>query len=609
MGACHSKRTSKTTAASPRTQFVDPSISFPVIDPSLQTRLLHLSSTREHGITCRLSVISIDEPPPFEALSYVWGSAEDLEVITVDGNAFRVTQNLYAALNSLVPLDDTIRVLWIDAICINQGAGQGDLAERGEQVRLMSRIFSGATNVIAYLGEPYPGLSEAMEFFTVACGGQQPQFDQLIQGVGYNVTQVRAAVVSFFNRPWWNRIWTVQEPMVGRKVYFQFGRLLADSDMVRGAIVNIIDSRIEPPLEFFEIGPTSGECAYMALQKMAILLLYYTGKSLLVTLGAFQNRDSGDPRDKIYSLISLFPSSDHVVELDYTIPPDQLFQNFTLAWIQKHQDLKVLGHLHDPERRVHRNMPSFAVDWGYRPSIRTISTLHNRILLQNMMFDACKGTKALWHRDSAGRVRANGFVFDSIEAIGGKDILPFGSSWATRFRNLQEIVNMARERAGDDRQGTETLTTIRHTLCMDCKREPKAYIKLRGEDDERVLDAWWNIALNPSAPTLADNFALRDDPIEKTVWSASTERSFIFTRSGSMGLAPNWCKPGDAITIMAGGIVPIVLRPVNQMDSTGEDGVPCFEVVGEAYVHGFMDGQAFDASGRTEGDFDDIYIV
>ena len=76
-----------------------------------------------------------------------------------------------------------------------------------------------------------------------------------------------------------------------------------------------------------------------------------------------------------------------------------------------------------------------------------------------------------------------------------------------------------------------------------------------------------------------------------------------------MGLAPDWCKPGDAIAILAGGAVPIVLRPVGPVGGRTGDGCRALEVVGESYVHGFMDGQAFGATGRTEGDFDDIYLV
>lgn len=596
-------------AASTRLQFVDPSVSFPTIDPTRQIRLLLLSLGREQSLVCRHHVVSIDEPPPYEALSYVWGSAEELQDLTIDGYAFKVTQNLYAALNHLLLPDGAVRVLWIDAICINQGAEQSDLAERGYQVRLMSRIFSHATKVVAYLGEPYPGLFEAMEFISVAAGGQQSHVDQLTQSADCNIPQVCRALISFFNRPWWGRIWTVQEPIVARKVSFQFGRLEIDSDMVRRGIYNIVTSRIRAPFEFAELDPTSGESLSTAFTKMSMLSLSYTGSSLLNALGAFQNRGSGDPRDKIYSLMGLFNDSDNVVNIDYTISTEKLFQDFTLAWIQKYQDLRVLSHLHNPAHRAHRDMPSFAVDWSYQPSIRSINASHNRRLLQNEAFDACKGSKAIWHLEPAGHVRANGFIFDSIEAVGAKHVLEFGSSWATRFRTLQDIVGMASERSGNDRQEQEqTLAAIRYTLCMDCKQEAGVYSRLQGEDDERILTTWWDSAFKPSAPAGANRLAGEGGPIETTVWIASLERSFIFTDGGYRGLAPEWCRPGDAIAILGGGAVPMVLRPVGEVSAQGGDS-PVFEVVGEAYLHGVMDGQAFDASGRTGNQFDDIYLV
>lgn len=590
-------------------QFVDPSASFPIIDPTRQIRLLHLSSTKEHSITCRLHVVSVNDPPPYEALSYVWGSAEDLQVLTVDGHAFRVTQNLYAALEHLLLPDGAVRVLWIDATCINQGAEQSDLAERSHQVQLMSRIFSGATNIIAYLGDPYLGLAEALEFLVGAAFGPQWHIDRLTQREDHNIPQVQRALITFFNRPWWGRIWTVQEPIVACKLYFQFGRVKIASDTVQQGIHNMVNSRIRVPFEFAELDPTFGESLSTAFTKMSMLSLSYIGTSLLNALGAFRNRSSGNPMDKIYSLMGLFPESDHVVNIDYTVSPEQLFQDFTLAWIQRHQNLRILGHLNNTAHRVHKDMPSFAVDWSYQPSIHSINALHNRSLLQEEAFDACRGSKAIWSLEPGGQMRANGFVFDSIEALGARHVLEYGSSWATRFRTLQDIVRMAIERGENDSHGSEqVLATIRHTLCMDCKQTAGVYSRLQGEDDAGTLRTWWDSAFKPSAPPRENTPADEGGPIETTVWIASLERSFIFTERGHMGLAPDSCQPGDAIAIMGGGAVPMILRPVGEVAGEGVDN-PVFEVIGEAYVHGVMDGQALDANRRTGGDLRDIYLV
>jgi hypothetical protein len=58
-------------------------------------------------------------------------------------------------------------------------------------------------------------------------------------------------------------------------------------------------------------------------------------------------------------------------------------------------------------------------------------------------------------------------------------------------------------------------------------------------------------------------------------------RAFMITERGYMGLAPAQTQPGDIVCVLRGGTVPYVLRPM-------EDG--CFQLVGECYVQGIMDG-------------------
>lgn len=59
------------------------------------------------------------EGVPYEALSYVWGVRQSADVVYLNGCSFEVTENLYEALVHL-RLPDKDRVLWIDAICIDQ---------------------------------------------------------------------------------------------------------------------------------------------------------------------------------------------------------------------------------------------------------------------------------------------------------------------------------------------------------------------------------------------------------------------------------------------------------------------------------------------------------
>jgi hypothetical protein len=98
--------------------------------------------------------------PNFEALSYAWDSTEhpvDIFVGPIGNHTLGVTQNLAEALPYL-RFKDRPRVLWIDAISVNQ---QG-LAERSQQVQQMADIFSKPARVIIWLGVETPDFSIAI---------------------------------------------------------------------------------------------------------------------------------------------------------------------------------------------------------------------------------------------------------------------------------------------------------------------------------------------------------------------------------------------------------------------------------------------------------------
>ncbi|KAK4182560.1 heterokaryon incompatibility protein-domain-containing protein [Podospora australis] len=99
-------------------------------------------------IHCSLQHTSLEEPRDFEALSYVWGSEENLKVVSVENFTFEVTINLHAALRRLRKPTES-RSIWADAICINQQ----DIEEKNYQLPLVGRIYTEATNVVVWLGE------------------------------------------------------------------------------------------------------------------------------------------------------------------------------------------------------------------------------------------------------------------------------------------------------------------------------------------------------------------------------------------------------------------------------------------------------------------------
>ena len=66
------------------------------------------------------------------------------------------------------------------------------------------------------------------------------------------------------------------------------------------------------------------------------------------------------------------------------------------------------------------------------------------------------------------------------------------------------------------------------------------------------------------------------------------DRKLITTEGGYVGLALETVEQGDAVAVLLGCSMPIVLRKVVE----AEDGDVRWRVIGECYVHGIMRGEA-----------------
>ncbi|KAI5366685.1 putative heterokaryon incompatibility [Septoria linicola] len=112
-------------------------------------RLVQLAPGSEGEIIrCRLLVIDkLEEAPSYEALSYWWGSIQNPQEVQCGTRAFTVSDNLFHVL-ARMRHQEKERVLWIDAMCINQH----DLLECGSQVSTMRHIYTGAHRVLVWLG-------------------------------------------------------------------------------------------------------------------------------------------------------------------------------------------------------------------------------------------------------------------------------------------------------------------------------------------------------------------------------------------------------------------------------------------------------------------------
>lgn len=174
----------------------------------------------------------------FIALSYVWSHPKREEgelphTIIVDGCSFEVTPNLYYALEQL---SKSYRIrqgfkLWVDAICINQA----DNDERGQQVTRMRDIYQSAWQVAIWLGpaDRHTKLAFSALHWLARESKQPKPFDGfyresfsldlrplIVIWPIYSTPmrkEVYTALFNLFTRPYWRRMWVVQEIVMGNR--------------------------------------------------------------------------------------------------------------------------------------------------------------------------------------------------------------------------------------------------------------------------------------------------------------------------------------------------------------------------------------------------------
>jgi len=138
--------------------------SYRPLDPSrIQIRVLQVHAAPESStstVHCTIKHVSLlDRPlPQYEAMSYAWGDPSLRCSIILDGFPTDVPASSEQALRQM-RMEDNLRTIWIDAICINQR----DVEERSQQVAMMADIYRSTVRVLVYLGPPHPAADQALQ--------------------------------------------------------------------------------------------------------------------------------------------------------------------------------------------------------------------------------------------------------------------------------------------------------------------------------------------------------------------------------------------------------------------------------------------------------------
>lgn len=369
-------------------------------------RILHLLPATDDSapIECKLQEVERHPDLVYEALSYTWGPPVPRRNITLDGQTFSVTKNLAAALRDLRQRNSR-RVLWVDAVCIDQS----NIQERGSQVAQMNLIYINATRVLVWLGREsstssaiFNGFKESIKFLKLLIShAPESRFFPFMpvdhcaecenytltrrawNGVGDDfalddVTNLSEAFVQLLQRPWWKRVWVLQEFVLAKEVMFFCGSRSIEWKYLQTNL-NVLARQARRAAKHQEGGlgrrvRTNHQLLELLNETFPFFLLQQSSDQPTKALPTLENLlaissgfDATDCRDKIFALLGVL-SDDKREALGitprYDLKPRQTFVELAKAFIMSTRRLDVLtARPHLPKK--HREdlvLPSWVPD-------------------------------------------------------------------------------------------------------------------------------------------------------------------------------------------------------------------------------------------------------
>ncbi|CZR69106.1 uncharacterized protein PAC_19007 [Phialocephala subalpina] len=601
----------------------------------------------------------------YAALSYVWGNPGLTHRIIVNDQEMRVGANLEIALRALNTRPDFQGgfKLWVDAICINQD----NYEERGRQVSKMREIYGGAWTVMAWLGEEQDNSDKAIRLVQ-SLSDTDPErgeelAEMLLDDPEYLGDGCWIALQDLLNRPYWYRLWIIQELVLGSSAlvlrcgdsFINWTTFCQGIGILFDYLWTVKDSLLHYEIykrSDFPNRPTEWLTTSLHLVHQDLWALSHCeeqGRAHLRfdrLLNVANSTNSRDPRDKVYGLIGLMdPIIAAQLVPNYESPPSKVYASVAKIFVLTYANL-------DPLREGNPwscfGTPSWAADWTWGGRLRNRSPEKTDLWGP---FWTRKGPVRMAEPAPAYRASGNwapevsfsnndlhltcrGFVIDNVAGLSarGKGYFEWPETSIVQpehennaYGNINGVTTALYHALLADRVAGGMKASPRHSAILNLpstfstahlqfqhlgwkwlSSQQSYYFRWekwrRANRNFRLMGRPLSSYFNDEIP----DYALEYDYTE--VYSCFDRtckgRRFMTTENGYLGWAPDnvvgedeeQTGKGDLITIIFGCSTPLVIRPHGGY----------FQVVGEAYVQGLMDGEALellDTGGYLVQDF------
>ncbi|KAI1146498.1 heterokaryon incompatibility protein-domain-containing protein [Nemania diffusa] len=561
-------------------------------DDSDEIRLCILDAGgKDDPLQFGLYVVSLSHAPTFEALSYTWAGSSTLNQVKKEASQRQMGQNVVSAMIHL-RLPDKQRILWIDCLCINQSLHR----EKAHQVSMMGEIYGHALRVLIWLGEGDELSDIGMERISHYAVTQRARSNPSAAPPEFEISidnKDSVALEAVLKREYFSRVWTIQEIVLAQSAIIVCGsKSVSWQDFVDTAV-----HLRHAPMERY---------ATFRSQLRAIwnVTRVVPGGSLFTLLrNTFRSSHyhCGIDHDRVYALLSL--AGDHErLDVDYDDPIRNVFIDVVRVYIENHKRLAILSYIQEPH--CSPDLPSWVPDWRKDRITSSINIAETGE--QSSRFCATLDSKPSVNYKTRGSFILTGYIVDSVSLV-----------IATMPREVSDIDQ------ADFNSWVKSFDLVRTVYAQTAEQIEVAYFKtlstdqgpLSGRTDLDYVDTYYPLYRRWLAEGSDSRFSDRSTPltlenlrnnrprykmpnlelpeeVRAEIWGEAAnlycrKRKLFHTAQGYMGLGPQLIRFNDKVCLLHGAAVPFIIRPTRKRGS--------YEVVGECYVHGIMDGEAYHA--------------
>lgn len=543
------------------------SATYDPLPPGKHIRLLELRTDKSsQQLVYTFIVVSLDYcKHQFTAISYAWEDPAPVDSInSSDGLSLTLSVTISNLFHSLRKRRETF-ILWLDALCINQE----NTEEKSSQVRLMGDIYSSAERVLVWLGVSTPKAESAFRFMESKQSFSWPHdwdTEEDLSGL--------ETVFDLLDRPWFRRLWVIQEVTLNDDVLIGCGDDLLDFATFRSCIFafwkffeNLSDYDYDHPAVLGLWSVTrliwiqdefraSGRVRYETLLQQAL------------------HCETTDERDKVFAFRGIGDDERPVPGPDYTASVEHIYTDTAVALLCHGKSLDLLALSGIGKRPQTSELPTWVPDLRYQSFEEPFNVCDSADWNAGGHLVASPGIL------SRNQIRLQVNAFDYVELT----CAAFNVSSVTDQQEAVRGILALRQKLPYEVSEETWLDTVASTLIFGLDLEDE----IASPEYRELFNEWLHWL--QTSHTEEDLQNIRTNKYYRTLDYRIDGWKAFMTRRGFLCIGPPEVGVGDEVCVVPGCRLPLVLRSIPKTSVTAS--LPEYLVVSWCFAQGVMHGEA-----------------